>query len=90
MKSFARQDERIRLEFNESNRGVAATRNRGLEMARGDYVYFLDSDDMLLPDALPQMAQSVAPRQYPPRRSRASLKRRHGRLRQLQSQEQID
>ena len=43
---LAAQDTRIRLIRNEENMGVAKTRNRGFELAQGQYVALLDSDDL--------------------------------------------
>ena len=45
-------DSRIRLVQNEKNLGVAATLNRGLDLARGEYIARMDADDISLPRRL--------------------------------------
>ncbi len=36
--------------FTQENKGVVAARNRGVSLAKGQYICFVDSDDMVLPD----------------------------------------
>ena len=47
-----RSDSRVRILKNERNMGAAQSRNRGVSLARGEYVAFLDSDDIWLPGKL--------------------------------------
>ena len=46
--SFVERDTRIHL-FNQENGGVSSARNRALKEAKGDYICFVDSDDMIDP-----------------------------------------
>lgn len=45
------RDKRIKV-INQENIGLGASRNKGLRVARGDYVTFLDGDDWFSPEAL--------------------------------------
>ena len=49
--AWAQKDARIRVRH-QKNAGLGAARNRGVEMATGEYVSFVDSDDYLAPDAI--------------------------------------
>lgn len=53
---YVARDERIRVFTLEQNSGQGIARNVGLRAARGEYVYFLDSDDMVAPQALEELA----------------------------------
>lgn len=46
VKQLTGKDERIQLITNESNRGVAFSRNKALKKAKGTYLAFLDCDDL--------------------------------------------
>jgi len=59
--SYAQQDKRIRVVKTPKNGGVAAARNFGIELARGAYIAFLDSDDLWMPGKLQiQIRQMMA------------------------------
>lgn len=56
--AFARRDSRIRV-FRQENRGPSAARNLGLDAARGQYISFVDSDDMMAPGMLGNLLKSL-------------------------------
>lgn len=49
LQEFASQDNRF-VVIKQKNRGVGASRNRGIKLATGDYIAFVDSDDWILLD----------------------------------------
>ena len=46
------KDDRIKYFHNEKNSGAALTRNRAMREARGEWIAFLDSDDLWMPEKL--------------------------------------
>ena len=53
-------EERVRVVRNERSQGVAGARNRGLEEARGEWIAFVDDDDLWAPDKLSSQLQALA------------------------------
>jgi len=49
---YASKDDRIKLLINVENLGAAQSRNRAIKEAKGDYIAFLDSDDIWFADKL--------------------------------------
>lgn len=63
MQRFAAQDDRITVVTLEENRGIAENTNAGVAVAAGDFVGFLDHDDLLEPDLLFEYASAINSRE---------------------------
>lgn len=56
LEEYSRRDSRIRPFVNEKiNRGAAQARDYGVKQARGEYIFFLDSDDYIPSDAIERL-----------------------------------
>ena len=53
---YAEQDPRVRV-IHQSNQGVSAARNAGVQLASGTYIAFVDADDWAEPDYIAHMVQ---------------------------------
>ncbi|TDC67643.1 glycosyltransferase family 2 protein [Streptomyces hainanensis] len=62
---FARQDDRVRPESAPERGGAGRARNLAIERAKGDYIAFLDSDDMWLPEKTERQVEFAAAGEAP-------------------------
>lgn len=58
-REYAESDSRIRL-FHKDNGGVSSARNLGLSKACGEWIYFVDSDDEVLPNGLQSLVNCIS------------------------------
>ena len=58
MEEYAQKDSRIKAVM-QKNAGTAAARNTGLKAAKGDYIFFLDSDDWIESHTLQTLADQL-------------------------------
>lgn len=59
---FVEKDQRFHL-VNQENAGPAAARNKGIESAKGNYLFFVDADDSLTNNALELMINAIEMKQ---------------------------
>ena len=57
LNSYASLDKRVVI-IDQLNKGAGFARNAGLKIAKGQYVYFLDSDDMIDSDCFSKLLRS--------------------------------
>ncbi|MFI7604922.1 CDP-glycerol glycerophosphotransferase family protein [Micromonospora sp. NPDC049366] len=56
---YAARDQRVQAVRLTENVGLGPARNIGLDRATGDYVWFVDADDWLAPDCLPDVVERL-------------------------------
>jgi len=61
--AYAARDERVRV-IHKANGGVSSARNRGIEEARGEYVFFADNDDYVFPDCFATAVETIGERDF--------------------------
>lgn len=57
-RTIAEKDSRFRI-VSQENKGLSEARNAGIEVAQGDWITFVDSDDMLAPNFLQALFDAI-------------------------------
>lgn len=55
---YAQKDSRV-VVIHKENEGPSLTRNRGIDEAKGEFIVFVDSDDLILPEMLEKMTTAI-------------------------------
>lgn len=56
---YAKHDSRISVVHRSENGGLSAARNSGIDAARGQFIFFVDSDDWLAPDTIEYLLENM-------------------------------
>ena len=62
LNKFAKQDSRV-IVIDKENGGCGSARNRALDEAKGEYIYFFDPDDYILPNAFEDLYKNITDNQ---------------------------
>jgi len=57
--SYSKKDKRIKVKYLSENKGIVGNSNEALRLATGDYITFLDHDDVLPPFALFEVVKAI-------------------------------
>ena len=55
---WAQTDSRFRV-IHTDNAGVSAARNTALSLVKGEYIFFMDSDDIIIPETLEELFDAL-------------------------------
>lgn len=64
IKTYLERDTRIKYVRLEKNSGAAVARNKAIDLARGEYIAFLDSDDIWVPEKLNKQISFMKKNKY--------------------------
>ncbi len=59
LRNLSAADDRVHVNFRQTNGHISACTNSALAMARGEFILLLDQDDLLAPDALQRVADCI-------------------------------
>lgn len=63
LERIGEQDRRLRVYHGEKNQGISGSSNSAAALARGEWITLLDHDDLLTPDALYRVAETIVTQQ---------------------------